>query len=196
MKRNNNKKNLVYCTLAICLIAGVWKLTSLTTSTDSSYSEAPVYDGPQYMTLDGSIPKSDNAPEENTNNTDGKRSGLDIVNDIESKKDEKQNTELSDFRDSFDVTNPEDVKTAQRILQKLGYSDIKEDGIFGPKTDAAWKLAIANLDNKDTSTNIANTTSPKTEVEEKIVTTTINTDNLTTLNSTKTTVSSNNSILD
>ena len=39
LKRNKNKKrSLLYCTLAICLIAGVWKINSLTSSKSYSLS--------------------------------------------------------------------------------------------------------------------------------------------------------------
>ena len=202
-RKNNTKKNLLYCSLAICLIAGVWKLTSLGISNSDEIEDrfGDSYDMKARDNVDNSTDRFENTDSSlatDSKNSDGKRSGIDIVNDLEKKETKNSDNELSNFRSSFDVEDPEDVKKAQRILQNLGYTDIKEDGLFGPKTEAAWKLALSKLDNNESSNtgNIASVSNTQPEMEKKPIEAKTSTNNLTTLNSTKATVPSNNSMLD
>ena len=194
MKRKiDNKKTLIYFTLTVCLIAGVWKLTNLGTSSSKSYSEDKSF------TLDFTEPDQDF---EETNLSEGnetyfKKSALDLVNELEGI--EKESTEnnplkiddsvISSMRATFDCTDSDQVKSIQKALS------LSVDGIYGPATETAWKSAIIELDKiKDANTKIV--TAPNSQPKEKKVATKTTTDNLTTLNSAKTTVSSNNSMLD
>ena len=196
MKRKiDNKKTLIYFTLTVCLIAGVWKLTNLGTSSSKSYSEDKSF------TLNFTEPNQDF---EETNLSEGnetyfKKSALDLVNELEGI--EKESTEnnplkiddsvISSMRATFDCTDSDQVKSIQKAL------GLSADGIYGPATETAWKSAITELDKiKSADTNIVNAPDSQPKSEDETVTIKASTENLTTLNSAKTTVSSNNSMLD
>ena len=194
LKRNKNKKrSLLYCTLAICLIAGVWKINSLTSS--KSYSLSSTDYIKSYQKPNKSI-ANNNESESIKNEIQITKSAIETVNEIEKKEQIDSNENLSNFRVSFNPNSAEDVKKAQRILKNLGYSDIKEDGIFGPKTESAWKLALLNQDQLKEPKSITAQTSDNKKNTERPIIVKKSTDNLTSLNSTKNTVSINNSILD
>ena len=192
-RKTTNKKNLIYFTLTVGLIAGIWKITSIGSYTAETSGEESYLRGSESFNSIASI----EVPELNETSDSDKPSAFDVIKNLEESEDKDLNSNLSDFRDSFNVSDPKDVKKAQRILQTLGHADVKEDGIFGLKTEAAWKSEIAELDkDKNNNTNTATSLNLQPKMEEKIVDTKTTTDNLTTLNSTKTTVSSNNSMLD
>ncbi len=193
LKRNKNKKrSLLYCTLAICLIAGVWKINSLSSSQSNSLSSTDYITS--YQKPNDTF--TNNESESIKNEIQITKSAIETVNEIEKKEQIDSNDNLSNFRVSFNINSTEDVKKAQRILKKIGYSDIKEDGIFGPKTEAAWKLALLNQDQLKEPKSITAQNSNNKKNVEKPISKKKSTDRLTSLNSTKTTVSINNSILD
>ena len=193
LKRNKNKKrSLLYCTLAICLIAGVWKINSLSSSQSNSLSSTDYITSYQKQNDTFTNNESESIKDE----IQITKSAIETVNEIEKKEQIDSNDNLSNFRVSFNINSTEDVKKAQRILKKIGYSDIKEDGIFGPKTEAAWKLALLNQDQLKEPKSITAQTSNNKKNVVKPISKKKNTDRLTSLNSTKNTVSINNSILD
>ena len=194
LKRNKNKKrSLLYCTLAICLIAGVWKINSLSSSHSKSLS--PIEYTSSYQKPNDNFTKNSES-ELIKDEIQISKSAIEVVNEIEAKEQINSNDNLSNFRVSFNINSTEDVKKAQRILKKLGYSDIKEDGIFGPKTEAAWKLALLNQDQLKEPKSISAQKSTNKKNTEKPIGIKKNTDSFTSLSSTKNTASINNSILD
>ena len=196
MKRKiDNKKTLIYFTLTVCLIAGVWKLTNLGTSSSESYSPEKRYTDDK---------NTDQFPEEpyitdRDENQYPKKPALEFVKKLEEidKKlpDHKplkiDDSVISSMRSTFDCTDSDQVKSIQKAL------GLSADGIYGPATETAWKSAITELDKiKSADTNIVNAPDSQPKSEDETVTIKTSTENLTTLNSAKTTVSSNNSMLD
>tara|TARA_Y100001970_G_scaffold290396_1_gene423990 strand:+ start:295 stop:879 length:585 start_codon:yes stop_codon:yes gene_type:complete len=192
-RKTDNKKPLIYFTLTVCLIAGVWKLTNLGTSSSESYSSD--------KTFTSSLNEPDQDFDKPSFSVDDdnylKESALDIVNkleriekeSVENKPLKVDNNVISSMRTTFDCKDSDQVKDIQKAL------GLTVDGIYGPATETAWKSAIKELNKiKDANTKIV--TVPNSQPKEKTVTTKTTTDNLTTLNSTKTAVSSNNSMLD
>ena len=132
-RKTNNKKNLLYFTLAVGLVAGIWKMSA---------SSSQDYVAPKGEKLSGKT--ADIALDKKTK-TNTKKSALKTVKKIESKsKTTSGQDTISSLRDSFDVTDPDQVRKVQNIL------GLDEDGIFGPKTKLAWEAAIA----KDDKNNI------------------------------------------
>jgi len=88
-----------------------------------------------------------------------------IINDLNSNEDvkvdqdnpepdiNKSNNTIANIRFNFNVKDPEQVKNVQQIL------GLKQDGIFGPKTDSAYQVAISEdnirkvLSNKNKAAN-------------------------------------------
>ena len=151
-RKTNNKKNLLYFTLAVGLVAGIWKMSA---------SSSQDYVAPKGEKLSGKTTDIDLDKKTKTNTkksalkasidpdkktkTNTKKSALKTVKKIESKsKTTSGQDTISSLRDSFDVTDPDQVRKVQNIL------GLDEDGIFGPKTKLAWEAAIA----KDDKNNI------------------------------------------
>ena len=152
-QKTNNKKNLLYFTLAVGLVAGIWKMSA---------SSSQDYVAPKGEKLSGkttdidldkktktntkkSVLKATSIDPDKKTKTNTKKSALKTVKKIESKsKTTSGQDTISSLRDSFDVTDPDQVRKVQNIL------GLDEDGIFGPKTKLAWEAAIA----KDDKNNI------------------------------------------
>ena len=147
-RKTNNKKNLLYFTLAVGLVAGIWKMSA---------SSSQDYIAPKGEKLSGKTTDIDLDKKTKTNTkksalkasidpdkktkTNTKKSALKTVKKIESKsKTTSGQDTISSLRDSFDVTDPDQVRKVQNIL------GLDEDGIFGPKTKLAWEAAIAEDD--------------------------------------------------
>ena len=131
--KTNNKKTLLYFTLAIGLVAGIWKMSA---------SSSQDYVAPKGPKFSGETANIDTEKKTKTNkNVATKKSALKTVTKIEkkSKTTSGQDT-ISSLRNSFNVADPDQVKKVQSIL------GLDEDGIFGPKTKLAWEAAIAEDD--------------------------------------------------
>ena len=150
-RKTNNKKNLLYFTLAVGLVAGIWKMSA---SSSQDYV-APKGEKLSGKTADIALDKKTKTNTKTGKTTDidldkktktnTKKSALKTVKKIESKsKTTSGQDTISSLRDSFDVTDPDQVRKVQNIL------GLDEDGIFGPKTKLAWEAAIA----KDDKNNI------------------------------------------
>ena len=144
-EKTNNKKTLIYFTLAIGLVAGIWKMSN---SASKNYVD-PNFEASKPVSEEKD-PFTQNKKSALTK-AGSKKSALTTVKEIESKSKEKlgQDT-VSSLRDSFDVTDSDQVKKVQNVL------GLDEDGIFGPKTKSAWEAAVAEDDkNKTNSKNVS-----------------------------------------
>ena len=154
-EKTNNKKTLIYFTLAIGLVAGIWKMSNSASKNyvDPNFEASkPVSEEKDPFTQNkkSALTKAGSKKSALTK-AGSKKSALTTVKEIESKSKEKlgQDT-VSSLRDSFDVTDSDQVKKVQNVL------GLDEDGIFGPKTKSAWEAAVAEDDkNKTNSKNVS-----------------------------------------
>ena len=140
-----NKKMLIHFTLAVGLIVGICvtaksRPAQISTSTYSSYQDT--YSAKVTDVWDDFNTNS-NEPEINSEDINYNLNDLEAnsSNDLEANSSET----IADIRSDFDVSSPDQVKNAQKIL------GLEQDGIFGPRTDKAYQAAIAQDDLKKSS---------------------------------------------
>ena len=144
----NNKKTILHFTLAVGLIVGICVTAKLRPSTAAASNYL------SNLSQDIEIKDGLKSVKDNTIiNEIGINDTLDNSNINESAKDESEisykkseNTDtnatypektIADIRIDFDVSSSEAVKEIQKIL------GLEEDGIFGPKTSAAYQAALS-----------------------------------------------------
>ncbi|MAX10581.1 MAG: hypothetical protein CMG13_07025 [Candidatus Marinimicrobia bacterium] len=144
----NNKKTILHFTLAVGLIVGICVTAKLRPSTAAASNYL------SNLSQDIEIKDGLKSVKNNTiTNEIGINDTLDSSNIKESAKNESEisykkgkNTDtnttypektIADIRINFDVSSSEAVKELQKIL------GLEEDGIFGPKTSAAYQAALS-----------------------------------------------------
>tara|TARA_Y100000996_G_C22521493_1_gene642659 strand:+ start:826 stop:1389 length:564 start_codon:yes stop_codon:yes gene_type:complete len=137
----NNKKTILHFTLAVGLIVGICVTAKLrpTTATESNYQSNLIQD---IKIKDDLMPVEDSAGI-NEIRIDNVLDSIDINKSAKNRKNTNADTDgaypaktIADIRINFDVSSSEAVKEVQKIL------GLEQDGIFGPKTSAAYQAAI------------------------------------------------------
>jgi hypothetical protein len=162
-RKTSNKKNLIYSTLAICLIAGVWKLTSLESSS-SQYPENNYNTGSELS--NSIIPKDPNLK---------KKLDFDGIDSLgESEKNHSNNHSIKAA--NLGVSNNSTIDWS-----KAPAPGTPERKAFYDENQLAHDSTINTIENPVATTTSKITVTPKNKIEEKIVDTKTTTDNLTTL---------------
>jgi len=144
----NNKKTILHFTLAVGLIVGICVTAKLRPS--SAASSNYLSNLSQNTKIEDDLKPAKDSAEINEieindilDNSDVNE-GANNESEIGYKNSEKTNTNdtylektIADIRLDFDVSSSEAVKEVQKIL------GLEEDGIFGPKTSAAYQAALS-----------------------------------------------------
>ena len=134
-----NKRTLIHFTLAVGLIVGIF-ITAKSNPKKMNKSNYSSYQKTDYVKSSKTINDLDSV----NNKAISKVKETDInLNDLNNSTSSET---IADIRLDFDVTDSDQVKRVQRIL------NLEEDGIFGPKTNKAYQIAIAkdNLNKSST----------------------------------------------
>tara|TARA_Y100001970_G_C14198599_1_gene839683 strand:+ start:1355 stop:1927 length:573 start_codon:yes stop_codon:yes gene_type:complete len=133
-RKKKNRKLLLHFTLAVSLVVTIW----LTADNNLSQNQVNIVE------LEENKDIKEIEVLKKTPIKAKKKSAIDIASRIEKKDNSKliisnQITaadKIKELRSNFDVTDPNQVKNLQKIL------GVEQDGMFGPKTEAAYKEAI------------------------------------------------------
>tara|TARA_B100000427_G_scaffold237281_1_gene200152 strand:+ start:2382 stop:2897 length:516 start_codon:yes stop_codon:yes gene_type:complete len=140
----NNKKTILHFTLAVALIVGIFVTAKLrpTSASSSNYLSNLDYNieiKDDLVLNKGSLDENEvsiNDIQDNNKNIDEADILCEDCEDAIISDNISTERTISDIRYNFDVSNTDQVKEVQKIL------GLEQDGIFGPKTSAAYQAAI------------------------------------------------------
>ena len=142
----NNKKTILHFTLAVGLIVGICATAKLRPSSSGASNYLSNFKDIEHRDDESSVSHSAEIKETGINDIpDNSTMHKKNPNELEvsCKNCEKTDTKdtyvektIAEIRNNFNVSSSEEVKEVQKIL------GLEQDGIFGPKTSAAYQAAI------------------------------------------------------